>query len=301
MIMKISFIGLGQMGKGMAFNLAKCGCDYLVNDISDKTFPEFQAKGIRTSQNIKDTYDSDIIFLCLPDTKIVEAVTIGQGGLIEHLKAGQILVDCSTIAYLPTLKISEAFAANGVEFMDCPISGRQSRADDGTLTIMCAGKEEIFKKIKPYIDLMGTEIMYMGKSGNGQLTKMINNCIYDINIAGFCELLTVAVKLGLDPEKIGAVINTGSAKSDASAFFVPQILEGKFDYGFTMNDAYKDITSCVEITSLRGLPVPMLDAMNSIYKMTIAKGYGEKYKGAMVRVYEDIMEIKVRKAGFENT
>lgn len=299
--MKISFIGLGQMGKGMAMNLAKCGCDYLVYDINDKIFADFKSKGIKTSSDIKDTYDSDIIFLCLPDTKIVEKVTIGPGGLIEHLKEGQILVDCSTIAYLPTLKIGEAFAAKKVEFMDCPISGRQARAEDGTLTIMCAGKEEVYNTIKPYLDLMGTEIMYMGKTGNGQLTKMINNCIYDINIAGFCELLTVAVKLGLEPEKIGAVINTGSAKSDASAFFVPQILEGKFDYGFSMRDAYKDVMSCVEITSLQELPVPMLDAMNSIYKTTMLKGYGEKYKGAMVRVYEDIMDVKVRKQGFEDT
>ncbi len=299
--MKISFVGLGQMGKGMAINLAKCGCDYLVNDVSDKMFSEFQAKGIRTSQNISDTYDSDIIFLCLPDTKVVEKVTIAPGGLVEHLGPGQIVVDCSTIAYLPTLKIGEAFISKGIEFLDCPISGRQARAEDGTLTIMCAGKEAIFQKIKPYIDLMGTEIMYMGKIGNGQLTKMINNCIYDINIAAFCELLTVAVKLGLEPEKIGTVINTGSAKSDASAFFVPQILEGYFDYGFTMDDAYKDVTSCVEIASLHGLPVPMLDSMNSIYKMTMAKGYGKKYKGAMIRVYEDIMGVKVRKQGFENT
>ena len=299
--MKISFIGLGQMGKGMAMNLAKCGCDYLVSDVSDKMFPEFEAKGIRTSKNIADAYDSEIICLCLPDTKIVESVTIGAGGLIEHLKPGQIVVDFSTIAYLPTLKIAETLAAQGVDFLDCPMSGRKARADDGTLTIMCAGKEEIYNRLRPYLELMGRDIIYMGQSGNGQLTKMINNCIYNINIAAFCELLTVAVKLGLEPQKIGAVINTGSAKSDASAFFVPQILEGNFDYGFTMDDAYKDIMSCVEITSLRGLPIPLTDAMNTIYKMALAKGYGDKYKGAMVRVYEDSMGVKVRKRGFENT
>lgn len=298
--MKLSFVGLGQMGKGMALNLAKCDCDYLVYDINEIVFADFKAKKIKTTTNIADVYDSDVIFLCLPDTKIVEQVTVGEGGLIEHLKEGQIVVDFSTIAYLPTLKIAEAFAAEKVEFMDCPISGRQSRAEDGTLTIMCAGNEAVFNKLKPYIDIMGSEIMYMGRSGNGQLSKMINNCVYNINIAGLCELMTVAVKLGLEPEKIGKVINTGTGKSDASAFFVPQILEGKFDYGFPMRGAYKDVMSCVEITTLKELPVPMLDAMNSIYKMTLLKGYGEKYKGAMVRVYEDIMDVKVRKSGFED-
>ena len=82
---------------------------------------------------------------------------------------------------------------------------------------------------------MGSDIYYMGVSGNGQMTKMINNCIYDINVAAFCELMTVAVKLGLEPEQIGKVINTGTAQSGASKFFIPQILEGNFDYGFTID------------------------------------------------------------------
>ena len=94
-------------------------------------------------------------------------------------------------------------------------------------------------------------------------------------------------------------INTGTAQSGASKFFIPQILEGNFDYGFTIDDAYKDIVSCVEITSLKGLPVPILDAMNSIYKTSMLKGYGDKYKGALVCVYEDLMGVKCRKHGFE--
>ena len=161
------------------------------------------------------------------------------------------------------------------------------------------GLGENFDKVKPYLELMGSDIYYMGVSGNGQMTKMINNCIYDINVAAFCELMTVAVKLGLEPEQIGKVINTGTAQSGASKFFIPQILEGNFDYGFTIDDAYKDIVSCVEITSLKGLPVPILDAMNSIYKTSMLKGYGDKYKGALVCVYEDLMGVKCRKHGFE--
>ncbi len=299
--MKISFVGLGQMGKGMSINLSKSGCDLLAIDIDDKMFPDFKEKGIATSKNIKDAYDSEVIFLCLPDTKIVNKVTLGPGGLIEHLKAGQIIVDLSTIAYIPTQKIHATFAEKGVHFLDCPTTGRQSRADDGTLTIMCGGQKESFDKVKPYLDLMGTTVMYMGKSGNGQLSKTINNCIYNINIVGFCELLSVAVKLGLEPEAIAAIVTTGSGKSDAGVFFIPQILEGNFDYGFSMTNAYKDVMSCVEITSLNALPVPMLDTMNTIYKMTLAKGYGEHYKGAIMLTYEDILGVKVRKPGFKNT
>lgn len=298
--MKIGFMGLGQMGKGMALNLAKCGCDYVVNDISDAMFADFKAKGIAATTDVSALWDADIVFLCLPNTEIVEAVILGKDGLANHMGAGQTIVDCSTISYLPTVHMGEVLAAKGIEFVDAPISGRQSKAEDGTLTIMCGGKPEVFEQIKPYFELMGSDIYYMGKVGCGQMTKMINNCIYDINIAAFCELMTVGVKLGLEPEQIGRVINTGTGQSGASKFFIPTILEGDFDYGFTNNAAYKDVTSCVEMASLYHLPVPMLDAMNSIYKMALLQGYGKKYKGAFIRVYEEMMGVKCRKAGFED-
>ena len=299
--MKIGFMGLGQMGKGMALNLAKCGCDYVVNDISDKMFHDFEARGIKATLQVSELRDADIVFLCLPGTKVVENVILGKGGLAEKMHAGQIIVDCSTIAYLPTVKIAQELAKKGIGFIDAPVSGRQSKAEDGTLSIMCGGEKEIFDKVEQYLHLMGSDIYYMGKSGNGQMTKMINNCIYDINVVAFCELMTVAVKLGLEPEQIGKVINTGTAQSGASKFFIPQILVGDFDYGFTIDDAYKDIVSCVEITSQEGLPVPLLDAMNSVYKATRLMGYGDKYNGALVRYYEELMGVECRKPGYGST
>ena len=298
--MKISFIGLGQMGKGMALNLAKSDCDFLAFDVVDKAFPAFKEKGIKTSTNIKDTYDSDAIFLCLPDTKIVEKVLIHENGLIDNLKAGQIVVDCSTIGVLESQNIAKKLEEKGIDFLDAPVSGRQSKADDGTLTIMVGGKEELYNKLKPYFDLMGNNVLHMGKCGNGQLTKAINNCIYDINCAAIAEMLPFAVKLGLDPEQIGKVVNTGTARSGASEFFIPQMLEGKFDYGFTMNQAYKDLVSCNEIAAHEGIPLPVLDATANVYKMVLLSGYGDLYKGAMVCFFENLLGVKFRKPQFKD-
>lgn len=181
--MKIGFMGLGQMGKGMALNLSKCGCEYVVNDINNTMFPDFEARGIHATTQVAELWDADIVFLCLPGTKVVEQVVLGENGLAEHMGAGKLLVDCSTIAYLPTLSIAKAMEQKGIGFIDAPVSGRQSKAEDGTLTIMCGGSQENFDKVKPYLELMGSDIYYMGVSGNGQMTKMINNCIYDINVA----------------------------------------------------------------------------------------------------------------------
>jgi len=298
--MKIAYVGLGQMGKGMALNVAKSGCEFVGHDIRDCMFPDFAERGLRATLDVSEVWDADIIFLCLPGTAEVKEVVLNEGGLADRMQAGQILVDCSTIAIPPTYDIYDRLKAKGVGFIDAPISGRQSRAEDGTLTIMCGGEREVFDKVKPYLDYCGSDVIYMGGPASGQMTKMINNCIYDCNIAAFVELMCVGTKLGLDPEQLANVVNTGTGQSGASKFFAPNILEGKFDYGFTCNQAYKDVASCTEQATKHHLATPMLDAMNSYYKATLQMGYGNTYKGAFVRVAEEAMNVKFRKPGFED-
>jgi len=298
--MKIGFIGLGQMGKGMALNVGKSDATLVAHDIRDCMFPEFTERGLYTTLDVSETWDCDINFLCLPGTADVEEVVLKEGGLADKMKPGSILVDCSTIAIPPTYKIYEVLKAKGIGFIDAPISGREVRANDGTLTIMCGGDREVFDKVKPYFDYMGKDIMYMGANGCGQMTKMINNCIYDCNIAVFCELMCVGTKLGLDPEQLAYVVNTGTGQSGVSKFFAPNLLEGNFYYGYTCGAAYKDVASCVEMATKHKLSTPMLDSMNSIYKATMQMGYANTYKGAFLRVYENAMNVKFRKPGFED-
>ena len=293
--MKFSFIGLGQMGKPIALNLLKNESDFIACDINEDVLTDIKDKGIKTTISDNEAADADIIFLCLPDTYVVEEVLISKNGIIDLLKEGQIIVDFSTISYLSAVKIADILEKKGVEFLDAPISGRKSRAEEGTLAIMCGGKEEIYNKVKPYMDYMGNQIVYMGKSGNGQLSKMINNCIYDINIAGIAEMLPFAVKLGLDPEKIGQVINNGTGRSNASEFFIPNMLERNFSYGFTMNKAYKDLVSAAEVSSKMSIPLPVLNAATLTYQMALLKGYGDDYKGAMIQVYEELLGVKYEK------
>lgn len=290
--MKLGFIGLGQMGKGMAFNLSKSADDLIVYDINTDVLFEFESRGIKTTSDLLQLKDRDIIFLCLPDEKIVERVLFGESCLVEQEK---IIVDCSTINYMSALRISQRVQEKGAHFIDAPISGMQSKAEDGTLAIMCGGEEEVYQKVKAYLDLMGSNVLYMGKNGNGQLTKMINNCIFDINCMAIAELLPMAIKLGLEPEQIGKVINSGTGRSYASEYFVPRILNRDFKYGFTLRNAYKDIVSAVEVASLESIPTPVLDATASMYKMAMLSGYEDLYKGALICLYEDILGVVFEK------
>lgn len=292
--MKIGFSGLGQMGKPMAFNLSKCGDELIVNDISDKSFPEFNQKNIKTTTNILDLAVCDIIFLCLPDTHIVQQVLFGANGLADKLQKGQIVCDLSTINYTTSVDIAKKLEQKGVEFMDAPVSGMEARAIDGTLTVMCGGQKELFDKLEPYLKYMGNNILFMGTHGCGQLTKAINNILFDINIAGFAEMLPVAIKLGLDPEKICSVINTSSGRSYASEFFIPRILKRNFSDGYPLEHAYKDLVCGAEISAQLGIPLPVMHAATTTYQMAILQGHGKKDKGAMTCVFEDLLKIQCK-------
>lgn len=293
---KVTFIGPGNMGMGMACNLAKGDYNYQVIARRPEIIAQLAEKGIRTSADNTDAATSDIVFLCLPNTTVVQNVLFGEDGLVALMHPGQIIVDCSTIDYLAAREISERCEAAGIHYMDCPVSGHQTKAIDGTLTIMCGGSEEIFGEIRPMLELMGTTVLYMGGSGCGQLTKMINNCVMNINIAAFCEMLPLGVRLGLPAERIGQVLMTATSSSYASNKFIPDILDGRFDGGFSLDKAYKDMVSMSEVSCRYEAPLPTFHGTMQTYQLALQKGLGEQYKGAMVRFYEEMLGVECRRS-----
>ena len=289
--MSIAFIGLGTMGKYMALNLIKSGELIVVSDVVDKAFAEFMEKGVAATTTVAETAKADVIFLSLPNTEIVQNVI---GGLLPHLHEGQIIVDLSTIKYNATVELRKTLDEAGVEFLDAPVSGMESRAKDGTLTVMCGGKEEIFDKVKHYFDYIGNKVLYMGGSGAGQLTKLINQLLFDINAAALAEILPMSVKMGLDSEKIGQVVNSGTGRSYASEFFIPRVLKNSFHNGYPMRSAYKDLVSAAELGANLGIPMPVLAAATATYQQALLKGLGDNDKGGMIKVFEDQLGVQFR-------
>lgn len=291
-MLKIGFAGLGQMGKHMAMNMAKCGQELIVNDISDKTFAEFNAQGISTTLEKKEIAKCDIIFLCLPNTEVVENYLFGEDGIAKQLKAGQIVADFSTIDYTVSVNIYNRLTAQQVKFMDAPVSGMEARAIDGTLTVMCGGEQALYDELMPYFKCVGTNILLMGSYGAGQLSKAINNTLFNINIAAFAEMLPLAVKLGLDPEQITSVINSSSGRSYASEFFLSRILKRNFADGYPLGHAYKDLVCTAEISAKQCIPLPVMHAALTTYQMALLKGHEKKDKGAMALVFEELLGVE---------
>jgi 3-hydroxyisobutyrate dehydrogenase-like beta-hydroxyacid dehydrogenase len=278
----------------MAFNLFKKGWDLTVYARKNDVLEEFAAQGVSTTTELTEAGQGDVVCLCLPNGKVVEEIFYRENGLMPVLKAGQTVIDFSTISYSSTIGLAQNLAAIGVRFLDAPISGMEARAADGTLTVMCGGEKQVFDEMLPLMQSIGTKILYMGAGGSGQLTKLINQLLFDINAAALAEILPMSVKMGLDPQKVGEVVNSGTGRSWASEYFIPRDLEGVFEEGYPLEAAYKDLISATELGIRQGIPLPVLSAATATYQAALLKGYGKLGKGAMLRVFEELLDVEFR-------
>ena len=293
---KIGFIGLGQMGKWMAVNVLKAGFDLSVFDLSSDAIKFLTDNGAKAAPSCEYLASKmDWIFLSLPNTDIIESVLFGKDGLIKGARKGLTIVDCGTTSYLPTLDFERRLKERQIVFADAPVSGMEARAKEGKLTIMFGGERAVFDKIFHVLEVIGNKILYMGGIGNGQLTKLINQLLFNINCAAIAEILPMATKLGLDPEKITEVVTTGTGRSFAAEFFTPHILEESFDHGYPLENAYKDMISAAELSAHSRIPLPLTQAAACTYQMALAEGYGKEDKGAMIKVFERLLGVKFRK------
>jgi 3-hydroxyisobutyrate dehydrogenase-like beta-hydroxyacid dehydrogenase len=277
----------------MAMNLLKGGSQLTVCDVRTDAFAEFAQRGAKTTTNIGDLADADVIFLSLPDGDIVERVLLASP-LANRLRTGRMVVDTSTIAYATTMKIAEALTARGIDFLDAPVSGMEARAIDGTLTVMCGGDVAVFERVLPLLRLIGNKWLHMGGHGSGQLTKLVNQLLFDINCAAIGEILPMAVKMGLDARKVTEVVNSGTGRSYASEFFAPRALDGSFTSGYPLKHAYKDLVSAAGIGAQLCIPMPVLAAATTTYQMALLEGHGDLDKGAMIKVFEDLLGVRFR-------
>lgn len=297
--MRFGFVGLGQMGAPMAINLAREN-DVLVHSRNISAIPEVVESGAKSADDLSQFSGVDALITCLPDSKIVSRVLFDrQEGLVQHLKPGALVVDTSTIEYGATLEFNSRMQSEGLRFLDAPVSGMQKRAEDGTLTMMVGGDANDLVEIQGALSTMASKILHMGDVGAGQLTKLINQLLFDINAAALAEILPLSVKLGIDPEQVAEVVNSGTGRSYASEFFVPNILQGDFSNGYPMQAAYKDLISGAEISARHNIPTPVLAAATATYQQALLQGHGDKDKGGMILVFERLLGADFRATSFK--
>ena len=218
----ISFIGLGAMGTPMALNLIKQKHNLYLFDINKKNYKKFQKTKSKISHNHIDlTKNSEIFISMLPDGKALASLIFGKNGIINHIKKNSIFIDCSSTDYKTTIEVSKAFFKKGIKFLDAPVSGGVFGAKKASLTIMVGGKKKTFDSVSKILNVLGKNIIYVGKSGSGQIVKACNNMMLGINMIGISEAFTLANKYGIESKIFYEICSKSTGSSWAMLNHLP--------------------------------------------------------------------------------
>lgn len=289
----IGFVGLGIMGQGMAHNLLKAGFPLTVWNRTANKMEPLVAAGARAGRDPADVAaQSDVVLVCVSDTPDVEAVLLGDQGIIQGAKAGGLVIDCSTISPLATRKLAAALAEKGVTMLDAPVSGGSEGAAKGTLSIMVGGLAADFERAQPVFQAIGKKITHVGPIGAGQTVKLVNQILVVGNCLAMGEALLFAQAGGVDLAKTLEAVSAGAAGSWMLSNRGPQILLRDWRPGFTVDLQQKDIRLVLDAADELGVPLPGTALIFQLYRTLQAQGLGSEGNHALVKALEHL-------AGFE--
>ena len=289
MIKNVGFIGAGVMGKSMIRNLMKKGFQVTVYSRTKSKAEDIIAEGaIWRDSAAECAKDQDVIITIVGFPKDVEETYFGEKGIIANSEDNAILIDMTTSSPKLAAKIYDEAKAAGKHALDAPVSGGDSGAKAGTLSIMVGGDKDIFEQAMPVFEAMGTNIIYEGAAGCGQHTKMANQIALTGCIAGVCEAITYARKTGLDIQTMLDSISAGAAGSWQMSNMAPRMLKGDFDPGFFIKHYIKDMNIATEEGREAGADLSISEAVLAIYKDLEAKGLGDLGTQALLKHYLDV-------------
>lgn len=293
---KIGFIGLGIMGKPMAKNLLKAGYKLVILDLNQSSMDELVSMGAEKSTNPKEVgAKCEFIITMLPNSPHVKEVVLGKNGLLESLKEGSVFIDMSSISPIVSRELYQKLEGIGVEMLDAPVSGGEPKAIDGTLSVMAGGKKDVFDRCYPILKAMAGSVVHTGSIGAGNVTKLANQIIVALNIAAMSEALVLATKAGVEPELVYQAIRGGLAGSTVLDAKAPLVMDRKFNPGFRINLHIKDLSNALDTSHEIGVPLPLTSAVMEILQALKVDGLGENDHGSIVRYYEKLAKVEVRR------
>ncbi|MDB4279851.1 NAD(P)-dependent oxidoreductase [bacterium] len=263
----VAFIGLGVMGYPMAGYISKAGHNVTVYNRTaakaDKWLTEY--KGTKAETPAKAAEGADFIFTCVGNDNDLSEVTIGKEGIYNSIKKGAIHIDNTTASAEIAKKLYQSSKTHGWGFLDAPVSGGQAGAENGALTVMIGGDENDYNKAKNIIDCYSKKMKLLGKAGNGQLAKMVNQiCIAGL-VQGLSEAINFGMKAGLNMEDVIEVISKGAAQSWQMENRYKTMIEDKFEFGFAVDWMRKDLKIALDEAKKNNSLLPVTKMVDEYY------------------------------------
>ena len=294
--MKVVFIGLGNMGNPMATNLVNAGHELVVHDLRREAATNLLEMGATWADTPKEAVPGrDVVFTSLPVPRDVEAVVLGENGILEGASSETVYMDLSTNSPTAIRRIHDMCAEKGVTVLDAPVSGGTYGAAAATLAVMVGGDKSVYDRMKPTLDAIGSHVVYCGPIGNGMVCKICNNLLsMGIGVL-MTEALTMGVKAGVDLATLADVIanSTGGNKRLTDKF--PRFLfKGNFEPGFATALAAKDVRLATDLGREYGIPMELSNLVDQRHVEAMFRGWGPEDSDAVSKIQEEKSGVQLR-------
>jgi len=283
----VGFIGLGNMGGRMARCLVGAGYDVLG---FDTRVENVTACGATAAASVADvTRTCDVVLLSLPESKVVEAVVLGDDGVLAHAREGQVVVDLSTSAPASTVRLHECLAGRGATLVDAGISGGAAAAEQGTLTLMVGGDEATLERVRPVLSAFSASVFHCGSIGAGHTAKLLNNFLNAVALSATAEVMVAGRKAGLDLKVLLDVLNTSTGVNFATQNRFPRIIHGDYLKGGLTNALMmKDVLAYVDLVAGLGVASPNAAAPLASFGLALQLGYADDISNTVVDAIGDV-------------
>ncbi|MGF2615447.1 NAD(P)-dependent oxidoreductase [Rossellomorea vietnamensis] len=286
--LKVGFIGTGVMGKSIAFHLLQKYGNVSIYTRTKEKAGELLNAGAEWSESPAELASTvDILFSIVGYPQDVSEIYLGEKGILRNGKKGLIAVDMTTSKPMLAQEIYNRAKSEGIHTLDAPVSGGDTGAKNGTLSIMVGGDEAVYEKALPYMQAFGSNIRYHGRAGSGQHTKMANQIAIASNMIGVCEALVYAKKAGLDLEDVLKTISGGAAGSWSLSNLAPRMVAGDFEPGFYVKHFIKDMGIALEEAELMGLSLPGLSLAKELYEELSSAGAENDGTQALIKLWKE--------------
>ncbi len=293
--MKVGFIGLGIMGKPMALNVQKAGHTVVAYDHHQDRIDAIVAAGGMSAASGREVGEqSDVVITMMQNSPNVESALFDGGGVFEGLSAGKAVIDMSSINPIKSREFAAHLAEKGVDFLDAPVSGGEPKAIDGTIAVMVGGEQSVFDKYEGLLKTMASTVTLVGGVGAGNITKLANQMIVAINIAGISEAYSLAKKAGVDPARVYEAIRSGLAGSVVMDQKSQKIFDGNFDPGFRIELHIKDLKNALDTSHGVNIVAPFTSLAMEIMQSLKAHGHEKDDHSGIAEWYEMVNDLKLQ-------
>jgi len=295
---RIGFIGIGLMGQHMARHLLEAGHPLVVwNRTADKTKDILNAGATRAESPKAVAQSSDVVITMVTDSAASDAVICGENGVLDGAHEELTIIDMGSIAPEMSRSIAERARDKGVPMLDAPVTGNPKVAQAGKLGIMVGGPKETFETCRPIFEKMGVVIVYVGENGMGTTLKLINNLILGVAIEAVSEAMVLAMKAGIDPQRLIEITSVGGARTGAMDTRGPRLISRNFAPGFSVNNMYKDLSSVMKLADACGVSLPATSISLEILRAAKTGGKGDLDSCCVVTILEAMASTEVGSRG----